>query len=177
MHKTEEITRYDFKSSDELLLDTNVWLFIYGPQKQGDSRVNVYSKALARILAAQSRIYINVLIVSEFINRYARLKWRVISPEITDFKRFRRSSGFKPIAQDIAADVKRVLQHCTRVASGFESLAIDTLIDEYALGDSDFNDQILVSLCKRTGLTLITDDSDFRGRGIPVVTANKQLLA
>jgi len=176
MHKVEAIASYDFKPSDELLLDTNIWLLVYGPQKPGDNRVAVYSQALAKILAAQSRIYIDVLIASEFTNTYARLKWKLLSPSIT-FKKFRKSSGFKPVARDIAADIKLVLQHCTRAESGFESLAISPLIDEYAAGDSDFNDQILTTLCKRKGLKLVTDDGDFKGQEIPVVTANKQLLA
>lgn len=176
-HRAKEITRYEFQPSDELLLDTNVWMLVYGPQSPGNHRVAVYSQALAKILAAQSRIHIDVLIVSEFINTYARLKWKLLSTSSTDFKQFRKSVDFKPVAQDIAADVKRVLQHCTRVASGFESLVIETLIDEYAAGNSDFNDQVLTTLCKRTGLKLVTDDGDFKGLGIPVITANKRLLA
>lgn len=179
-HSAEEITRYEFQPSDELLLDTNVWMLVYGPQGSVGGRAAVYSQALANIFAAQSRIYIDVLIVSEFINTYARLKWnlwKTQSASSTDFKKFRKSGDFKPIAQDIAADVKRVLKHCTRVDSGFESLAIDALIDEYAAGDSDFNDQILTTLCKRSGLKLVTDDGDFKGQGIPVITANKRLLA
>lgn len=175
-YRAEEITRYDFKSSDELLLDTNVWLFVYGPQKPRDSKAAVYSQALARILASQSRIYIDVLIVSEFINTCARLKYKILSMSSTDFKQFRKSKDFKPVAQDIASDVKRVLQNCTRVGNGFESLTIDTLIDEYAAGDSDSNDQILITMCKRIGLKLVTDDGDFRGQGISVITANKRLL-
>ena len=179
MHRAEEISAYDFKSSEALLLDANIWLFVYGPQKPNDSKVDVYSEALARILAAESRIYIDVLIVSEFINTYARLKWQLLpkSSKPKYFKQFRRSEDFKPVAQDIAADVKHVLKHCTRVESGFESLAIDTLVDEYAAGDSDFNDQILTNLCKREGLKMVTDDVDFKGRGIPVITANKRLLS
>lgn len=176
--KAEEITRYQFQSSDKLLLDTNVWMFIYAPQNPVDKRVAVYSGALAQILAVQSRIYIDVLIVSEFINTYARLKWNLWKARSTspaDFKAFRKSKYFKPIAQDIASDLKRVLAHCTRVEDGFESLALDDLVDEYAAGDSDFNDQILTSLCKRAGLKLVTDDSDFKGQGISVITANKRL--
>jgi predicted nucleic acid-binding protein len=176
MHKAEAITSYDFKPSDELLLDTNIWLLVYGPQKPGDKRVAVYSQALAKILAAKSRIYIDVLIVSEFINAYARSKWRLAAPHIKEFKTFRKSPDFKPIAQDIAADIKLVLQHCTRLESGFESLTIDNLMNEYAAGDSDFNDQILTILCKRKGLKMVTDDGDFKGQGIPVVTANNRLL-
>jgi predicted nucleic acid-binding protein len=174
-HRAEEITRYDFKSSDALLLDANIWLFVYGPQKPRDSRVAVYSKALERILVARSRVYIDALIVSEFINAYARLEWRLLAPAI-EFKKFRKSKEFKPVAEAIAADVKRVLRHCTRVENGFESLAVDALLDEYAAGDSDFNDQILTTLCNKKSLTMVTDDGDFKGRGIPVVTANKQLL-
>jgi len=177
-HRAEKISTYDFKSSEALLLDANIWLFVYGPQKPTDTRVAAYSEALAKILAAKSCIYIDVLIVSEFVNAYARMKWNLL-PESSRpryFKQFRRSEDFKPVAQDIAADVKRVLQHCTRVESGFESLAIDTLVDEYASGDSDFNDQVLTALCKKKGLKMVTDDVDFKGRGIPVITANKRLL-
>lgn len=178
-HKAERVTDYDFTSSDALLLDANVWLFVYGPQKPGDSKVDVYSQALAKILAAQSRIYIDVLIVSEFINTYARLRWFLWKDQFAssdNFKKFRKSKNFKPVAEEIAANVRRVLKHCTRVDSGFESLAIDTLIDEYAAGDFDFNDQILANLCKKDGLKMVTDDGDFKSRGIPVITANKRLL-
>lgn len=176
-HSVSNIRSYDFSSKDELLLDTNVWLSVYGPQKPGDSKVADYSQALARILSAQSRIYIDVLIVSEFINTYARLKWKLVAPHIKEFKLFRKSADFKPVAQDIAADVRRVLQHCKRVESGFESLAVDAVIDQYAIGDSDFNDQILANLCQRNGLALVTHDGDFKDCGCPVITANKRLLA
>lgn len=178
-HRAEEISTYDFKPSEALLLDANIWLFVYGPQKPNDSRVAVYSTALRKIFAAKSSIYIDVLIVSEFINAYARIKWNLLrdSSKTENFKQFRRSNDFKPIAQDIAADIKRVLQHCLRIESGFESLAIDTLVEEYAVGDSDFNDQVLTALCKKKGLKMVTDDRDFKGQGISIITANKRLLS
>jgi predicted nucleic acid-binding protein len=159
-----------------LLLDTNIWLLVYGSQKPGDRRVAVYSGALARILSARSRIYIDVLIVSEFINAYARSQWKLLFPSFSDFKQFRKSIYFKPIAQGISSDMKRILKHCTRIANGFESLAIDTLLDTYAAGNSDFNDQILAAICHRAGLKLIADDSDFKGQDISIITANRKLL-
>lgn len=176
-NKALAVASYKFKSEDELFLDANIWLLVFGPQKPRDRRVTTYSQALARILAAKCRIYIDVLIVSEFINTYARFKWRVMNCPHGDFKRFRNSPDFKPIAQNIAADVRRVLKHCSRVESGFETLDLNGLITEYADGTSDFNDQVIAKLCQRKGLTLVTDDSDFRGQGMPVVTANKRLLA
>jgi predicted nucleic acid-binding protein len=175
-HKAQEISRYAFNAEDALLLDTNIWIFIYGPQKPNDRRGAVYSEALGNILKAGSRIYIDVLIVSEFINTYARLKWKQSNGPYTEFKQFRQSQDFKPIAEDISANVKQILKLCTRLDSGFESLAINALLDDYALGQSDFNDQILAAICQEKSLKLITHDGDFKGL-VPVVTANKKLLA
>ena len=173
--KAVEITSYNFQSSDTLLLDTNIWLLVYGPQNPKDSRIATYSEGFKKILAAKSRIYIDVLIVSEFINRYITIKKRVLSPSSKP-KEFRKENIFKPIAQNIAADAKRVLEHCTRIGNGFESLAIETLLNEYKAGNSDFNDQVLAALCKKEGLTMVTDDADLKGCGIPILTANKRLL-
>ena len=93
-----------------------------------------------------------------------------------NFKQFRKSQDFKPIAQDIAADIKQILKHCVRIENGFETLPIDELLNEYALGNADFNDQVIATLCRNKGLILITDDGDFRNNEIQVVTANKRLL-
>ena len=130
---------------------------------------------LKRIIVAKSNIHIDVLVVSEFINTYARLQWKVIASAMK-FKTFRNSPNFKPIAQGIADSVKRVMNHCSRMESGFEKLKIDTLLDAYSTGDSDFNDQVIAELCKVKGLTLITHDGDFKGQGISILTANRHLL-
>ena len=53
------------------------------------------------ILSAKSRVYIDVLIVSEFVNGYARLKHNLLRgrPGVpNDFKRFRATPAFKAIA-------------------------------------------------------------------------------
>ena len=69
------IDLYDFTHRDELLVDTNIWLDIHGPQGTANNpRTRTYSRALARILRAKSRMYVDVLILTEFANRYARLE-------------------------------------------------------------------------------------------------------
>lgn len=176
----EEIGNYAFKASDELLFDANVWFFIHGPHQPGSPQAAVYSGAHARILAAQCRVYTDVLIVSEFVNRYARLKHQLLVRTRrgvpNDFKKFRATTTFKTIASDIAADTKRVLSDCERIESGFPSLDFEALIDTYSTGDADFNDLVLVELCRSKGLTLITHDGDFKGKDITILTANRRLL-
>ena len=175
-HKTVAVRRYNFTFQDKLFLDANIWLYLYAPQKPGSYWVNIYSKVFARILKAKSQIYINLLVVSEFINTYARIKWKLVAPHLNSFKNFRNSPDFELVAQDIAADVKQIMKHCSRIESSFATLGIDNLLNDYATGDFDFNDQVITELCKSNKLTLITNDGDFKTQEIPVLTANSNLL-
>lgn len=176
--RAEEITHYDFAPSDELFLDANIWLFVYAPQRPGNSQVDIYSKALADILKAKSKIYIDVLILSEFINRYARIQYNLLPDEVKprSFKEYRRTQEFIPVAKDIVMSVRKILQHCVRVESGFDKVVVQTLLDEFAEGNIDFNDQMIARLCNNKGWKLITDDGDFKGGEISLITANKHLL-
>lgn len=63
-HRAEETSTYDFKSSEALLLDANIWLFVYGPEKPTGTRVAAYSEALAKILAAKSWLFDNIILFS-----------------------------------------------------------------------------------------------------------------
>ena len=137
--------------------------------------MKIYSQVFQRILKAGSKIYTDVLVVSEFINRYARIKHELVAP-CSKFKDFRKSLGFKPVAQDIAADVKKILSHFFPIESGLTTVEMDDLLDEYAAGNSDFNDQVITEICKSNGLTLITHDSDFTNQTIPVLSANPKLF-
>jgi predicted nucleic acid-binding protein len=175
-HKAIAVKQHNFTSEDKLFLDANIWFYLFGPHKPGVPAVQTYSNVFNCILNAQSQIYIDVLVVSEFINAYARRKWRLISPHLNPFKVFRNSSDFKPVAQDIAAEVKQIMKHCSRIESSFATLGIDDLLNDYATGDFDFNDQVITELCKSNELTLITDDGDFKTQEIPVLTANPNLF-
>lgn len=177
-NKVEDISLYRFNSSDELFIDANIWIDIDGDsfKKPKTWRTAIYSQALKDILIAKSRIYIDAMIVSEFINTCARFEWNISKPQTETFKKFRDSMEFKPIAEKIAASVRRIVRHCTPINSGFDSIDIEALLKEFSLGHSDFNDQILCALCERKGFKLITHDTDFKNRGIPLITANYKLL-
>lgn len=175
-NNSSEISTHAFTPNDELLLDANIWLSIYGFAKPGDHRSVIYSKALSEMLAANCRICVDVLILSEYVNAYARFRYNLLNTSVV-FKNFRKSADFKPIAADIAGDVRQILKHCERIESDLPVCDIDALIDEFEKADSDFNDQILAELCKRSNLKLVTHDADFKDRGLNILTANQRLLA
>ncbi len=175
-----DIRNCAFGKADALLLDANIWLFLYGPINQSDRRVAIYSGAFKKMLAAGSPIYLEVLVLSEFINRFARLEHGFRRARNTflpsDFKQFRRTPEFASVAASIRDAAKALLKHCARTDSGFSDLPVENLLDDFARGTSDFNDQVLAQLCKRKGLKLVTDDGDFSYPGVTVISANAKLL-
>ena len=175
-YKIGEVLHYNFTLQDKLFLDANIWLYLYGPPKPRSYWRPIYSRVFNRILRAKSPIHIDVLVVSEFINAYARLKWRTAASHLAYFKDFRNSPDFKPVAQNIAAHVKQIMKHCARIESGFTMLPMNDLLGDYISGDSDFNDQVIIEICKSNDFTLITNDSDFKNQEISILTANPKLL-
>lgn len=176
--ETVDIRSYTFSRADRFLLDANIWLFIYGPVAYPARLTDVYSTALRKMRTSGCKIYLDVLVLSEFINVFARWEYNQMesSKKPKDFKEFRRSEAFKPVAEEIAVNAKKISSMALRSDSLFESVDISALLTEYEAGDSDFNDLILAETCKSKGLTLITHDADFKGRDVAILTANKNLL-
>ncbi len=196
-HKAIPLEQHNFTLKDKLFLDANIWLYLYCPQGSRDNWVDIYSDVFDRILDAESQIYIDVLVVSEFINTFARQEYELAKEglelakqecELTEreyelsklhlssFKNFRNTPDFEIIAQGIAAAVKQIMKHCSRVESCFTTLGMDDLLTDYETGNFDFNDQVITEICKNNGFTLITNDSDFKTQEIPILTANAKLL-
>jgi predicted nucleic acid-binding protein len=180
MSKALDITAYHFAETDKLFFDANVWMYIYGPQgAPNDFKTRIYSAALAKAIQAQCCIFTDVLVISEFINRFARIEHQTLlhtgrAPQ--DFKSFRNNPGFQPIASAITAAVRNILKFTVRLESGFSTIDINAVLTEFDVQPSDFNDQIIVGLCLTNQLQLVTHDSDFKGRGVDILTANRKII-
>ncbi|MBD2184465.1 type II toxin-antitoxin system VapC family toxin [Aerosakkonema funiforme] len=173
------IESYTFSETDAVLFDANIWLYIYGPQRQVHPHLRgTYTFAFKRIISANIRVFIDVLVLSEFINAYSRFVYNNLpaSEKRLSFKNFRNSAEFKPIAEDIAKYTRRILENSERTESGFEAIYLRSIVSNYASGEKDFNDQILAELCRTKGLKLVTHDADFQGENLTILTGNQQLL-
>ena len=96
--------------------------------------------------------------------------------KLIEFKNFRQHKCVKAVAVEIAMDVKRMLKHCTLINHNFSEEQIHTMVSGYSEGNIDFNDMCIANLCIDNGWTLITDDADFKGKNIHILTANEKLL-
>jgi hypothetical protein len=130
------------------------------------------------MLEARSTILIDAMVLSEFVNVLSRLAYNSLpaAQRPSDFKKFRNGSSFKTTAASIADSCTRILQVVTRIESGFASCDPADLIRRYQAGRSDFNDLLPAHMCRTEALTFVTDDADFAGSGLTILTANAKLL-
>lgn len=178
MSNVAPIQSYQFTPQDRVLLDTNIWLTVECPLAQHVRLTPVYSSALAKLLSKGSSIYVDVLVISEFANRYARYehKFYCDAGGTENFKAYRRGHHFPGVAKNIAQAVRRIMGRSSCVESGLSSLNLDEFLSQFEAIRPDFNDQVLAQLCKAQHLKLITHDFDFAALGVPIITANQKLL-
>lgn len=173
------INDYKFSHIDAVLFDANIWLYIYGPQGERSPKIrDIYTLALRRIRSVKGRILLDGFVLSEFINAYARFFYNELptATKPSEFKIYRKSSEFRPVAQKIARQSQKILEKCERIESGFELVDLGVILRHYSAGEADFNDQMLAELCRTKELKLVTHDVDFKGEGLIILTGNPNLI-
>lgn len=161
MNKIQDISGIIFSNNDNLFLDANVWLSIYGPSAMNRWRTKSYSNALLRMRNAKAKLFIDILVLSEFINRYARWEHKQSAIKDNSFKSFRQSSIYCKVAADISSDTKRIVKQCHLCNHSIDSFDINNMLDDFSAGNCDFNDQVINNICYKNGFKLVTDDADF----------------
>ena len=176
-----DIASHQFSPADRILPDANFWLFVYVPQGGRRWQVQAYSRALSVMLNKRAKLFVDVTILSEFVNRSAHWKWSFLrdgNPSVPgDFRIFCKSEHFGTVAPDVASEVRSVLKNATRLDSRLGSIDIASLLRDFERGGSSFNDCLIAEACRLDGMTLVTDDADFKSFDIRILTANRKLLS
>jgi predicted nucleic acid-binding protein len=173
--KVHSIESYDFPEGKSYFFDTNIWLYIYGPIGWPDERSDVYSRALKEIRNSEGTIYINCMIISEFINAFSRIEFKQQS-DFTRYKEFRNSLSYRAIAQEIAYNVRKILKNTLTCDPELQVIDLPGVMDIFEQGKYDFNDLLFAQICSAKGLVFVTHDKDFSELGVEILTANERLL-
>ena len=175
-NKAFDARSHAFSNSDSILVDANIWLYLLGPASVSPRWSAIYSGVFNRIDSAGSSLFLDILVLSEFINRFARLEMQRIQPAQINFKHFRESADYPPVAQSIESQVNVILSLCQPIDHPFSEWNLAELLKDFSTGTVDWNDQLIAENCRKQGLTLLTNDGDFIHGGISVFTANTKLL-
>ncbi|PIU19040.1 MAG: hypothetical protein COT16_00340 [Elusimicrobia bacterium CG08_land_8_20_14_0_20_44_26] len=180
MHKIFDIERYRPSKGERFMFDTNIWMYIFCPI--GNYREHIvqrYSSFLGEAINTKAEIIINSLILSEFINSYLRLEFKIFkirNPNAEFKKDFRKNSSYKRITQNISSASKNILKISKGVDDKFSSIDIESIISEFEKQNLDFNDLYYQEYCKIGKVKIVTDDKDFKYADTEIITGNPRIL-
>lgn len=175
-----DAARHGFSDKDRILVDANVWLYLFGPSAPRSPAVRAYSAVFTNMQKGRVNLYLDVLVLSEFVNRYARVEHAIQrnsgAAVSHDFKTFRDSSDFIPIAQAIQASMMKIGRYAQLLDHPLTTCDLPAVLAEFATGKRDINDELLAHCCKTHSLALLTNDADLVHTGITILTTNPHLL-
>ncbi|MGE3979321.1 MAG: PIN domain-containing protein [Nitrospira sp.] len=178
-NKARDLSNYAFSKGEALLLDANVWLYLFpAPSDQLPGFASRYSAALKKMLSVGALLALDALVLSEYLNRYCRIEWAALhKAKHPEFKRFRQSSDFVSIGQGAAVFARKILQLSKQHDHPFSSCNVSQVLNAFETGAQDLNDGLLIETCRHHGWKLVTNDGDFTIGGIEVLTTNPKLIA
>ncbi len=165
----------------QLFFDANVLLYLYQPVAIPSNQwaINDYGKIFKCCLELRIVLCVDTIVLSEFINRLLRfgydnyLKANGLDRNKFSFKEFRSTSEGERIAQDVEIVVKEKILHRFKMVGKLFNESDITAIN---LVNCDFNDELIVKTCQEHQCVLVTNDADFNGADIDILTANYRLL-
>jgi hypothetical protein len=177
-NRAHDAASYPFQRGEPILVDANVWLLLHPLVPRVSKRQKIYTATFKNLLKAGATPIIDVLILSEYINRCLRNEFNVWSKKHagTSYKQYRSSPEGLRAAGNVAAEVRRILKEASLRDTRIQGVKIENILGSIESGALDFNDGVLIGSCRQQGWKFLTDDGDMSTGGIELLTANLDLL-
>lgn len=160
-------------SRDNIFIDTNVLIFILYPTNLPNKHFQ-YIGIISTLQQQQCQMFINSLVVSEFINVILRLDFNILrqqnSQVYRNFKRdYRNTQNYSDTLQFAITELDKFckMYNVVHINDDFDKVNITSL---YANGyEFDFNDLIIAESVRSNGFKLLTDDRDFQNLNVALI--------
>ncbi len=156
---------YNISGEEKVFIDTNVLVFLFSPFSMAaynQSARDKYSEIFDLLVKKGAEIYVNSIVISEYINVCLRLDFdkNFNMTNKKDFKKdYRGSHEYKITLKSILGELKKIGKLTNRINDDF--IKFD-LISEYTVDiNLDFNDTLIAETVIDNSLKLLTDDRDF----------------
>lgn len=177
-NKAFELASYVFSKDEPILLDTNVWLYLFPAPSDPNTAPAGYSAALKEMLTAGVHLASDAITISEYLGSYWRIEYKgAYQKKYGKLKAFRKSPDFAAIGASASLFAQKILKLCSRHDYPFASIDVDQVLSNFESGVMDINDGLLVESCRHNGWKFVTHDEDCTEGGIEVLTVNPKLIA
>lgn len=165
----------------QFFFDANVLLYLFGTVATPSNQwaINAYSAIFSNCLQTKIVLCVDVTVLSEFINRFIRfeyesyLKSNYLNKTNFKFKDFRNTKEGQQVSQDIQSIVNgKILKNFKIIGKIFDQEEVKSI----NLVNSDFNDELIIKTCNEHKCVLVTNDADFSGAAVDILTANNKLI-
>ncbi|MBR1235736.1 hypothetical protein [Bradyrhizobium sp. AUGA SZCCT0182] len=181
MSKTIDAKAVSIKGR-RVLFDANIWLILNGYSGSAPHRADIYSESYKKLLANGNTVVVNDYILGEYCNRCCKLEYESHkrcsdNPDrFPSYKEYRKTREFLPVMESVRDDCLNILDDCEFVAVKGDHYDIAEILNKFCDGSMDFTDMITTKYCASEDVVLMTDDRDFVGCNLEIITANKRLL-
>ncbi len=167
------MSRTIINNGDKIFIDTNVLMFVLYPTNNQQKSLR-YIRKLSTLQQWQCQMYINSLVVSEFINVILRLDFNQLKQQdpqtYSNFKRdYRNTQNYNDTLQFAITELDKFckIYDIKHINDGFDEINIVSL---YTNGyNFDFNDLIIAENVCSNGFKLLTDDRDFQSLNVDLL--------
>jgi predicted nucleic acid-binding protein len=167
-----------------VLFDTNIWILIFDYNAASlRHKTEVYSSAYRSLLENGNSIIVNDYILGELCNRCTRIQYDVDKANSEDHpdkfpshKAYRKTEQFRSAMECVRDTCLNIVDDHEFVSTSGTHYDVHKVLERFCDGELDFTDIVLTDFCKKENLYLMTDDREFFGAGIKLITANKRLF-
>ena len=169
---------YSFSSNDQILLDANIWLYLFSPPCNPQGReARQYGHVFKKMQAAKAIIVTDQFLISEYLNRYVRIEFGAVKAQYNNsYKLFRKSSSFPLVATAASSFAKKIISLSVHHGNIIDLAMITNAVNDFQKAKIDFNDSFFVQLCQRNHYKLLTNDVDFYNSPIEIITCHPKML-
>lgn len=163
-------------TNKNVFFDANILIYLFWPTTNNtNSLANQYSSVLATLLRNGFKLFINPTVVSEAINRILRIEFENYKiqngNDTIAFKAYRDSDEGRQAQSDAYAVLNNRILNLFSVKD--KCLSKNDIKSFLSVDCLDFNDKIILDVCKSNNLILLTHDKDYAGTDIDVISANR----
>ena len=151
----------------EIFVDANALMYLFwstGSQMWEEE----YAKIVSALQNQSNKLVIDFLVISEVINKMMRIEQKKHS--FSNFKQFRDCNDGQQALTDIYLVVKdQILNQFNVVGKEFSKTDIVSFLN---VDSMDFMDKGILKICRDNYFVLLTNDKDYKGSDIDILTCN-----
>ena len=157
-HLVEEKNKY--------IVDTNILIYLYGDTalKTETKKVKILYEKYNKALNLGCKVYIQAVVISEFINRWHKLEFDKIKRLEKNYKlnykkNYRDTEKYKENNEFIMKTIKdSILSRCIMINDNFNDEDKEKLFADNE--GQDFNDVLIINIANKNGCYLLSADID-----------------